>query len=45
MESSDTLYDFRRSFYECLHRRTDALFELADAILSTQTLPPLLPCT
>ena len=25
---------FRRSLYECLHRRGDALFELADAILT-----------
>ena len=25
---------FRRSFYECLHRRSDALFELTDAILT-----------
>jgi DDE superfamily endonuclease len=35
MEPSDALLAFRRSFYECLHRRADALFELADAILST----------
>jgi hypothetical protein len=34
MESSDALHDFRRSFYECFHRRRGALFELADAILS-----------
>jgi hypothetical protein len=34
MEPSDALCAFRRSFYECLHRRGDALFELADAILT-----------
>src|SRR5215203_5959384 len=34
MEPPDTLQIFRRSFYECLHRREDALFELADAILA-----------
>jgi hypothetical protein len=26
---------FRREFYECLHRRADALFELCDAVLCT----------
>ena len=31
---------FRRSFYECLHRRTDALFELADAILAADGAVP-----
>ena len=30
----DALRAFRRSFYECFHRRRDALFELTDAILS-----------
>lgn len=34
MGPSDSLQTFRRSFYECLHRRGDALFELADAILA-----------
>ena len=34
MEPSDALCAFRRSFYECFHRRRDALFELADAILA-----------
>src|SRR5918993_1742212 len=34
MKPSDALCAFRRSFYECLHRRRDALFELADAILA-----------
>ena len=40
MEPSDALHDFRRSFYECLHRRSDALFELTDAILSTDAAAP-----
>jgi hypothetical protein len=29
------LTGFRREFYACLHRRADALFELADAVLCT----------
>jgi DDE superfamily endonuclease len=37
---ADALLAFRRSFYECLHRRTDALFELADAILSADGASP-----
>src|SRR5829696_359133 len=40
MEPPDTLQIFRRSFYECLHRREDALFELADAILSADGADP-----
>jgi hypothetical protein len=40
MEPSDALHDFRRSFYGCLYRRGDALFELTDAILSTDTAYP-----
>ncbi|HET9928970.1 MAG TPA: hypothetical protein VFQ09_09165 [Rubrobacter sp.] len=45
MEPSDALRDFRRSFYDqCLHRRGDALFELTDAILSTDPAA-LLPST
>jgi DDE superfamily endonuclease len=40
MEPSNSLYDFRRSFYDCLHRRSDALFELADAILSADAAAP-----
>jgi hypothetical protein len=40
MEPSDALHDFRCSFYECLHRRADALFELTDAILSTDAAAP-----
>ncbi len=37
MEPSDALHalgTFRRSFYECLHRRADALFELSAALLT-----------
>jgi DDE superfamily endonuclease len=40
MEPSDALQTFRRSFYKCLHRRSDALFELADAILSADAAVP-----
>lgn len=40
MESPDALRAFRRSFYECLHRRSDALFELADAILTADSVGP-----
>ena len=36
----DALRAFRRSFYESLHRRGDALFELTDAILSTDASAP-----
>jgi hypothetical protein len=39
MEPSDALHSFRRSLYECLHRRGDALFELADAILTADAVP------
>jgi DDE superfamily endonuclease len=42
MESPDTLHSlgtFRYSFYECLHRRADALFELTDALLSSDAVP------
>src|SRR5437588_2465822 len=40
MEPSDALYTFRRSFYECFYLRSDAPFELADAILTADgTLP------
>jgi hypothetical protein len=34
MEPPDALQTFRRSLYECFHRRRDALFELTDAILA-----------
>jgi hypothetical protein len=30
---------FRHSFYECLHRRADALFELTDALLTADAVP------
>src|SRR3712207_8401092 len=40
MEPPDALRAFRRSFYECLHRRKDALFELADAILAADGAVP-----
>jgi hypothetical protein len=40
MEPSDALHSFRRSLYECLHRRGDALFELADAILAADGAVP-----
>src|SRR5215218_5971771 len=36
----DALRAFRRSFYECLNRRRDALFELADAILAADGAAP-----
>jgi DDE superfamily endonuclease len=36
----DALRAFRRSFYECLYRRKDALFELTDAILSANAVAP-----
>jgi DDE superfamily endonuclease len=36
----DALRTFRRSFYECFHRRSDALFELADAILTADGTAP-----
>src|SRR5215208_4429720 len=40
MESSDALRAFRHSFYECLHRRSDALFELTDAMLTADSAVP-----
>src|SRR5829696_2879603 len=40
MEPPDALRAFRRSFYECFHRRADALFELAEAILSADGAAP-----
>ena len=40
MEPPDALRAFRRSFYDCLHRRSDALFELADAILTSEAAVP-----
>ena len=40
MEPPDALRAFRRSFYECFHRRRDALFELVDAILTADGTVP-----
>jgi len=40
MEPPDALRAFRHSFYECLRRRADALFELADAILAADGSAP-----
>jgi len=40
MESPDALRTSHRSLYECFHRRRDALFELADAILSADGAVP-----
>ncbi len=42
METFDTLHafrSFRDSFYECLGRRADALFDLADALLAADAVP------
>jgi hypothetical protein len=42
MEPYDALHafrSFRDSFYECLDRRADALFDLADALLTAQAVP------
>jgi hypothetical protein len=39
MDPYDALHAFRRSFYECLHPRADALFELTDAILTADAVP------
>ncbi len=42
METFDALHafrSFRDSFYECLDRRADALFELTDALLSAEAVP------
>jgi hypothetical protein len=40
MEPPDALQTFRRSLYECFHRRADALFELTDAILCADGAAP-----
>ncbi len=42
METFDALHafrSFRDSFYECLDRRADALFELTDALLTAEVVP------
>ena len=38
MEPHHALHSFRRSLYECFHRRADALFELTDAILAAEAV-------
>jgi hypothetical protein len=35
----DALRQFRRALHKCFHRRADALFELADAILTAGVVP------
>src|SRR5215212_3411825 len=35
----DVLHTFRKSLYRCFDRRADALFELADAILTAGVVP------
>jgi hypothetical protein len=35
----DALRTFRNSLYECFDRRADALFELAEAILTAGVVP------
>jgi hypothetical protein len=42
METFDALHafrSFRDSFYECLDRRADALFDLTDALLTAEVVP------
>jgi len=42
MEPFDALHafrSFRSSFYECLDRRADALFDITDALLSAEAVP------
>jgi hypothetical protein len=36
---AQSLRAFRDSFYRCLDRRADALFELTDAILTAGSVP------
>jgi hypothetical protein len=38
-QSLDCLRAFRNSLYRCFGRRADALFELADALLTAGTVP------
>ncbi len=40
MEPPDALRSFRHSFYGCLYRRRDALFELGDAMLAADGAAP-----
>jgi hypothetical protein len=37
----DALQAFRHYLYDCLHPRSDALFELTDAILTANAAPSL----
>ena len=39
IDREDALRAFRERFYACLGRRSDALFELADAVLTAGTVP------
>ncbi len=39
-EPLDSLHTFRYSFYRCIGRRADALFELTDALLTVGTAVP-----
>jgi hypothetical protein len=39
-EALHTLGTFHHSFYECLHRRADTLFELTDALLTADSAVP-----
>jgi hypothetical protein len=42
MEPFDALHafrSFRTSFYECLDRRADALFDITDSLLSAEAVP------
>ena len=39
MKPPNALRAFRRSLYECFHRRADALFDLADALLCADAVP------
>jgi hypothetical protein len=41
LTATTVLQDFRADFYHCLERRADALFELADAILTAGPQPAL----
>jgi len=37
--SAESLRAFRDSFYRCFDRRSDALFELTDALLTAGSVP------
>jgi hypothetical protein len=38
-DALDALHTFRKSLYRCFDRRTDALFELTDALLTADAIP------